>query len=84
MLYYVSDSAFMVNLAFIANTITKQRIACEQSVSFSLTLHLSFVELSPSHFTQVFVFALFTVYRVVITSTEKPLSGFIPLSVGEL
>lgn len=33
MLCYVYDSAFMVNLTFITNTVTKRGVACEQSVS---------------------------------------------------
>lgn len=74
----VSDSAFMVNLTSITNTVTKHGIACEQSASLSDPAHLSFVQLSTSHLPRfLYLFALFTAYHPVISFTEKPLTDFV-------
>lgn len=72
MLCYVYDSAFMVNLTFITNTVTKRGVACEQSVSlFDPTpVFCSAFTFLPRF---LHLYSLFTAYHVVITSTEKSL-----------
>lgn len=72
---------FMVNLTFITNTITENGIACEQSSSLFDPIPVFCSASTPR---SLLCFALFRAYHVVITSTGKPLSSFVHLSVSKL
>lgn len=64
----VSDSAFMVNLTFITNTVTKCGIACEQSASlFDPT----------SVFYSAFIFSLTQVFAFVCFIYSLPCSDYL-------